>query len=155
MKCTPPRLFLFFDVAFAISAACGAYPLRFDHKSVRFYTTRISRWPCLGFTAVSLIQLVFSLVRNIQLGQSMVTKEEIYMFNVTYLIVLGHVIPLICTLLIILQPDDFVLVLNRVVGYALDVKRRYVSERKDFCEFMLRVKNLIIFSSIWEHPSNY
>ncbi|OXA47961.1 hypothetical protein Fcan01_16943 [Folsomia candida] len=119
-------------VAFAISAACGAYPLRFDHKSVRFYTTRISRWPCLGFTAVSLIQLVFSLVRNIQLGQSMVTKEEIYMFNVTYLIVLGHVIPLICTLLIILQPDDFVLVLNRVVGYALDVKRRYVSERKDF-----------------------
>lgn len=77
------------------------------------------------------------------------------MFNVTYLIVLGHVIPLICTLLIILQPDDFVLVLNRVVGYALDVKRRYVSERKDFCEFMLRVKNLIIFSSIWEHPSNY
>lgn len=91
------RLPRFTEAILSVASLIVANPILFKSRTRKFYTTRRSLLTFKISSFVLIVQTIFGVWRISQLPQD--NDSDLFMFNLSYIITLAMVIPLICVFL--------------------------------------------------------
>ncbi|OXA47772.1 hypothetical protein Fcan01_17238 [Folsomia candida] len=122
----------FVDVCLAVTSHLGANPIRYSHRTNLFYTSKYARVLSKVSPILIFANQVFALFRISHYFFVPLEHSDVYLVNITYLMMIICIIAVICFYLLLADPPEFVHTLNQTLQYARYLEGRWVSKEK--CE---------------------
>lgn len=120
------RVLLLAEVAFKLASHMGACPILYNSKTNTIYSTKSSRFYAILITTVLLVQMSFTIFQISRFSQKDSNPMTLYNSNVSYILMLSGIIPLICSYLLNGNVDNLINCLNQVLHYTVYIRERWV-----------------------------
>lgn len=128
------RLLLTSHIFDKVASLLGANPILFNYRTKTFYTTPYSRLTTRFNMILLIIQIIFGTFRLVTFGNlSKKSDHELFIFNVSYILVLAMFVPLICLVILTFNCQDEVDCLNQTLRYTISIREKWISlNEKEF-----------------------
>lgn len=120
------RALLLIYVILGVSSYLGVSPIRFDISSKRFYSTKWSLVFCRLTTILSIVQILFS-TYCLYSFPKLSKPNEIFTFNMIYIVTMCQIIAIICFLLLSIRGDAIARIMTQVLRHAKFIESTWCS----------------------------